>query len=165
MQSWTSSSATTSLAPFMPAPWPSSASAARGPSAGTTAMSPASTTRDLVVEERGFEYDCNAYNDDLPYWTKARATPGRSFHTPGGQRLQVMDRRPSHPGALLPGRRGQLRPTPRGGRHPPEDDVRRPALPHHRQTQPRPRSGTVPEVRIRMKKASKFSRRLDISRW
>ena len=26
-------------------------------------------TRELVVEEGGFLYDCDAYNDDLPYWT------------------------------------------------------------------------------------------------
>ncbi len=28
-------------------------------------------TRDLVAEHGGFRYDSNAYNDDLPYWTKA----------------------------------------------------------------------------------------------
>ncbi len=27
-------------------------------------------TRELVVEEGGFLYDCNAYNDDLPYYTE-----------------------------------------------------------------------------------------------
>ena len=26
-------------------------------------------TRELVVEEGGFEYDSDCYNDDLPYWT------------------------------------------------------------------------------------------------
>ena len=30
---------------------------------------PSVNTRQLVVEEGGFEYDCNAYNDDLPYYT------------------------------------------------------------------------------------------------
>jgi peptidoglycan/xylan/chitin deacetylase (PgdA/CDA1 family) len=27
-------------------------------------------TRDLVVEEGGFEYDSDCYSDDLPYWTR-----------------------------------------------------------------------------------------------
>ena len=27
-------------------------------------------TRELVVEEGGFEYDSDCYSDDLPYWTK-----------------------------------------------------------------------------------------------
>ena len=30
---------------------------------------PSVNTRELVVEEGGFVYDCNAYNDDLPYYT------------------------------------------------------------------------------------------------
>jgi len=30
---------------------------------------PSVNTRELVVEEGGFIYDCNAYNDDLPYYT------------------------------------------------------------------------------------------------
>jgi peptidoglycan/xylan/chitin deacetylase (PgdA/CDA1 family) len=30
---------------------------------------PSVNTRELVVEEGGFLYDCDAYNDDLPYWT------------------------------------------------------------------------------------------------
>ena len=31
---------------------------------------PSVNTRDLVVEEGGFVYDCNSYADDLPYYTK-----------------------------------------------------------------------------------------------
>ena len=30
---------------------------------------PSVHTRELLVEEGGFLYDCDAYNDDLPYWT------------------------------------------------------------------------------------------------
>ena len=30
---------------------------------------PSVNTRELVVEEGGFLYDSDAYNDDLPYWT------------------------------------------------------------------------------------------------
>jgi peptidoglycan/xylan/chitin deacetylase (PgdA/CDA1 family) len=32
-------------------------------------------TRDLVVEEGGFLYDSEAYNDDLPYWTTVHGKP------------------------------------------------------------------------------------------
>ncbi len=32
-------------------------------------------TRDLVVEEGGFVYDSDAYNDDLPYWTTVKGKP------------------------------------------------------------------------------------------
>ena len=31
---------------------------------------PSLNTRELVVEEGGFIYDCNSYNDDLPYYTQ-----------------------------------------------------------------------------------------------
>jgi peptidoglycan/xylan/chitin deacetylase (PgdA/CDA1 family) len=32
-------------------------------------------TRDLVVEEGGFEYDSDCYSDDLPYWTAVHDKP------------------------------------------------------------------------------------------
>jgi peptidoglycan/xylan/chitin deacetylase (PgdA/CDA1 family) len=32
-------------------------------------------TRELVVEEGGFEYDSDCYNDDLPYWTSVLRRP------------------------------------------------------------------------------------------
>lgn len=32
-------------------------------------------TRELVVEEGGFEYDSDCYNDDLPYWTRILGLP------------------------------------------------------------------------------------------
>ncbi len=35
---------------------------------------PSVNTRELVVEEGGFFYDSDAYNDDLPYWTDAGGT-------------------------------------------------------------------------------------------
>ena len=40
-----------------------------------TRYGPSVNTRELVVEEGGFEYDCNAYNDDLPYYTQVRDKP------------------------------------------------------------------------------------------
>jgi len=36
---------------------------------------PSLNTRRLLVEEGGFLYDSNAYNDDLPYWTRAAGRP------------------------------------------------------------------------------------------
>jgi peptidoglycan/xylan/chitin deacetylase (PgdA/CDA1 family) len=36
-------------------------------------MSP--NTRELLVEEGGFEYDSEAFNDDLPYWTLVQGKP------------------------------------------------------------------------------------------
>lgn len=36
---------------------------------------PSENTRRLVVEEGGFLYDSDAYNDDLPYWTRVGETP------------------------------------------------------------------------------------------
>ena len=37
-----------------------------------TRYGPSVNTRELVVEEGGFIYDCNAYNDDLPYYTQVK---------------------------------------------------------------------------------------------
>jgi len=36
---------------------------------------PSMNTRRLVVEEGGFLYDSDAYNDDLPYWTRVGTKP------------------------------------------------------------------------------------------
>lgn len=36
---------------------------------------PSEHTRELVVEEGGFAYDSNAYNDDLPYYTEVQGRP------------------------------------------------------------------------------------------
>lgn len=36
---------------------------------------PSINTRELVVEEDGFIYDSNAYNDDLPYFVQAKGRP------------------------------------------------------------------------------------------
>jgi putative urate catabolism protein len=36
---------------------------------------PSLNTRRLVVEDGGFLYDCDAYNDDLPYWTLVAGKP------------------------------------------------------------------------------------------
>lgn len=36
---------------------------------------PSVNTRELLVEEGGFQYDSDAYNDDLPYWTEVCGKP------------------------------------------------------------------------------------------
>jgi putative urate catabolism protein len=36
---------------------------------------PSCNTRHLVAEEGGFIYDCDAYNDELPYWTVVNGKP------------------------------------------------------------------------------------------
>ncbi|WP_419759953.1 polysaccharide deacetylase family protein [Acidisoma sp.] len=36
---------------------------------------PSANTRRLVVEHGGFLFDCDAYNDDLPYWTEVSGKP------------------------------------------------------------------------------------------
>lgn len=36
---------------------------------------PSVHTRELLVEEGGFAYDANAYNDDLPYWVRVHDRP------------------------------------------------------------------------------------------
>ena len=36
---------------------------------------PSPDTRALVVEEGGFLYDCDAYNDELPYWALVGGRP------------------------------------------------------------------------------------------
>ena len=40
-----------------------------------TRYGPSVNTRELVVEEGGFVYDCNAYNDDVPYYTQVHGNP------------------------------------------------------------------------------------------
>ena len=43
---------------------------------------PSANTRRILVEEGGFLYDSDAYNDDLPYWTQVgRARRISSFRT------------------------------------------------------------------------------------
>ncbi len=41
---------------------------------------PSTNTRRLLVEEGGFTYDSDAYNDELPYWTRVETSSGRRSH-------------------------------------------------------------------------------------
>lgn len=47
----------------------------RRPSGWYCRYSPTESTRRLLVEEGGFLYDSDAYNDDLPYWAEGQARP------------------------------------------------------------------------------------------
>ena len=91
-------------------------------------------TRRLVVEEGGFLYDADDYNDDLPFWTVVARTaaPGGAVHA-GRQRHALR-----HPAGLqlrrpvlhLPAR--HLRRAVRGGGRHAAHDVDRAALPADR---------------------------------
>ena len=130
-----------------------------------TRYGPSVNTRELVVEEGGFEYDCNAYNDDLPYWTEVHGNPWLVVP----YSLEVNDYKYWRGDLLTPEHffqvaKAVLRPAIRGGRNPPQDDVRRPALPHHRQAQPRPALDQFLKYASE-KEGVWFARRLDIARW
>lgn len=51
------------------------ASTGRRPLGWYCRYGPSLNTRRLLAEEGGFLYDSNAYNDDLPYWTRAAGRP------------------------------------------------------------------------------------------
>ena len=87
-------------------------------------------TRELIVEEGGFLYDSECYNDDLPYWTTVhgqaaprRAVPARRQRRPLRARAGLRE-----PRALLRVREGDDRPAARRRRRLRADDVDRAAL-------------------------------------
>lgn len=47
----------------------------RAPEGWSCRYGPSVNTRRLLVEHGGFVYDSDAYDDELPYWTKVGATP------------------------------------------------------------------------------------------
>jgi len=47
----------------------------RAPTGWYNRWMPSPHTRELIVEHGGFHYDSNAYNDDLPYWTRVGGQP------------------------------------------------------------------------------------------
>jgi peptidoglycan/xylan/chitin deacetylase (PgdA/CDA1 family) len=91
---------------------------------------PSLNTRKLLVEEGGFLYDSDAYDDELPYWTT-------------DQRLEIRSRHLRHRRRLLHLLPRRLRLPVSRGRHPAADDVGRPAYAHHRPPRPRRRAGAV----------------------
>ena len=71
---------------------------------------PSVNTRRLLVEEGGFLYDSDAYNDDLPYWVEAagQAAPGGAVQL-GTNDVEVRQRRLRHRRRLLHLLQGRLR--------------------------------------------------------
>ena len=105
--------------------------------AGTPAAT-ARSTRRLVADYGGFEYDSDYYGDDLPFWMKVRKTDGSVVpHLIVPYTLDCNDMRfalpqgYSHARPLLPVPARQLRRAVRRGRPEaaPEDDEHRHALP------------------------------------
>ena len=100
---------------------------------------PGPNTRRLVVETGGFLYDSDAYNDDLPYWTRVAGRP--HLVVPYCFRQQ---RQPAAARRRLRRRRRFLRLLPRclrlavpiGRRRPAAHDDHRLARAHHRPSRP-----------------------------
>ena len=115
---------------------------------------PSINTRRLLVEEGGFLYDSDAYNDELPYWVEVSGpAASRRPVLACPQRRQVRSRRRD--------RRAVLRAPPRRGRLPARrrerdaaDDVRRaahaPRRPSGPRFRPRPAPRPRPHVRRRL---------------
>ena len=95
---------------------------------------PSVNTRELVVEEGGFVYDSDAYNDDLPYYTEVlgQRHPSPSVQ-PDIQRHQVRySTRLLRPHLVRRLLQARVRLSLGGGRNASEDDVDRPASAAHR---------------------------------
>ena len=120
-----------------------------------TRSSASPNTRRLLIEEGGFLYDSDAYNDDLPYTLAyRRAPPCRAALRVRHQRHAVPEHQP------FSRRRGFRRLRPRGvrlaasrGRERAEDDVGRTASAHDRPPRPHRRAGPHPGA-MRAKAAS-----------
>ena len=113
-------------------------------------------TRRLLIEEGGFLYDSDAYDDELPYWTRAHGRPHlvvpytlSTNDVKFGRGSFAIARRFLH---LLP---RCVRHAVRRRPHPAENAVDRPAQPHHRPPRPRRRPATAARPHVAP------SRRLD----
>ena len=117
-----------------------------------TRYGPSVNTRELVVEEGGFVYDCNAYNDDLPYYTEVHGNPwlvvpySLEVNDYGFWRGQLVNA----DGLLRVGAQ-LLRHPLSGGSNAPQDDVGGAPLPHHREAGPG--GGATPVHRVRAEQA------------
>ena len=100
---------------------------------------PSVNTRELVVEEGGFVYDSDAYNDDLPYLRRGQghAPPDRALHL-HLQRRSIRHRAGlRRPERFLRPAEARLRSILGGRGEPPAHDERRPASAAHRPGRPR----------------------------
>ena len=122
-------------------------------------------TRELVVEEGGFVYDSDCYNDDLPYWSRVLGKP--HLVVPYG--LVVNDARYVlgagllEPGRLLRDRQGAPRPAPQRRRRRVADDVDRPAPADHRQPGARRTRSRASSSTAQSLGDVWFARRIDIA--
>ena len=111
-------------------------------------------TRELVVEDGGFEYDSDCYNDDLPYWTTILGRP----HLVVPYTLVVNDARYivgtgyANPDDFFRHGQGHAGPAAGGRRRPGPDDVDRHAPAGQRQPGPVgrawPGSSTTPSSSV-----------------
>ena len=109
---------------------------------------PSVHTRELVVEEGGFLFDCDAYNDDLPYWTMV----GDKKHLGDpvlarDQRREIQLGRFRLPGGFREVPQGEFRSALQGGPDPSQDDVDRPAYAPDRPSRPRASAGKLHRLR------------------
>ena len=105
---------------------------------------PSLNTRNLLVEEGGFLYDSDAYDDELPYWVTVEGRP--HLVIPYTLSTNDFEIRPRH----LRDRRRLLHLLPRRfrlpvsrGRHPAAHAFHRPAYADHRPSRPRRRPGAA----------------------
>ena len=125
---------------------------------------PSVNTRELVVEEGGFVYDCDAYNDDLPYLTMV----GETKHLVVPYSLANNDGKFNWGAFGSPGRfreppQGEFRPALQGRRDASEDDVDRPAHAHRRPSRPRTGALRTSSNTPRAFPSVWFARRIDIA--
>ena len=107
-------------------------------------------TRRLVMEEGGFLYDSDTYDDDLPYWDPASTAEKPHLVIP--YTLDTNDMRFAGAGlqqwrAVLPVPEGRLRRALRRRRNGAEDALHRPALPVDRSPGADGRPGALHPVR------------------
>jgi len=110
---------------------------------------PSVNTRELVVEEGGFVYDSDAYNDDLPYFVEVKAkrqliVPYSMTYNDGKFGLL-----PAYGSPNRLSRQPQARPRSAVGRrcHPSAHDVDRATSAAHRPSEPHPRLARVHRLR------------------
>ena len=105
---------------------------------------PSVNTRRLLVEEGGFLYDSDAYDDELPYWTNVdgQSHPGRPLQ-PVHQRFEIRPWHLRHWRRFLPVLPGRVRLPVCRGPHSSENALHRPAHAADRPSRPSSRAATA----------------------